>query len=85
MDQQVLRRLIRSKLNDGRLPVYGIPRVWVGRRADKCVGCDHAITMEQVAMAGIALGEGGGIPIILHVACFQVWEAERRSLRGRDA
>jgi hypothetical protein len=30
MEQETLRRLIRTKLADGRLPQNSIPRVWGG-------------------------------------------------------
>jgi hypothetical protein len=81
MDQQALRLLIRSKLQNGRLPLNSVPRVWGGRgNGEKCVACEATIAKEQLAMEGISLAAGGGIPIILHVECFQLWDHERREL-----
>jgi hypothetical protein len=35
MDDPAIRTLIRQKLQDGRLPLDGIPRWWVGPRKER--------------------------------------------------
>ena len=65
----LLRRLIQSKLADGRLPYNGIPRVWGGAgNGETCDACDEM-------MEGIGVGKKG---IQFHVSCFSVWEELRR-------
>ena len=83
MDDEALRALIVLKLQDGRLPRNGAPRVF-GRpgHGETCDACVASITKEQMAIEGIALAAGGGRPVQLHASCFQIWETERRKLPG---
>jgi hypothetical protein len=80
MRPNVIRRRIQEKLQDGRLPVNSISSVG-GRPGDgeKCDACDDAITKEQLTVEGISVEADGARPVILHVACFQLWESERRA------
>jgi hypothetical protein len=79
MDEPTLRRLIRSKLADGRLPVNSIPRFWGGAGAgEMCDACEEIITKDQFVMEGFAL-VGGRRPLQLHVGCFHLWDDERRA------
>ena len=83
MDTEALYSLIRQKLEDGRLPLNGVRRVWGGPgRGERCGACEMTIEKDQVALEGIPLAAGGGIPITLHVGCFQVWDTERRTLKS---
>ena len=76
MEQDPLRRLIREKLTDGRLPHNSIPRVWGGAgNNETCVACDTSIAKNQLLMEGI--GEGMKA-VQFHVRCFYYWDAERR-------
>jgi hypothetical protein len=91
MEREALRRLIRDKLEDGRLPYNSIPRVWGGPgNGEACDGCDAVIPKTEFVIEGISL-DGGGLllrpddlrrPLQLHVKCFQLWDAERRRRRG---
>ena len=72
----LLRRLIQSKLADGRLPYNGIPRVWGGAgNGETCDACDETITKKQLVMEGIGVGKKG---IQFHVSCFSVWDGLRQ-------
>jgi len=76
MKIEVLRLLIREKLEDGRLPHERISRVQ-SRPADgeKCDACESRITMAQFVVTGTILAGRGSIQ--LHVQCFQVWDDAR--------
>jgi hypothetical protein len=79
MDQETLRRLIRRKLQDGRLPRDGIRRVWSSPSdGETCDACDTVLAQDQLLMEGITL-DLGRRPVRMHVRCFQVWEHERRA------
>lgn len=78
MDQSALRLLIQSKLADGRLPQDSIPRVWGGAGNDEtCDACEERIGKAQFVMEGISTTGGQGIQF--HVACFHLWDEERRA------
>lgn len=78
MDTEAIRLLIRQKLQDGRLPVDHIPRVWGGPSAlEMCDACELPIEQDEFVMEGISLS-GGRKPLQLHVACFGIWDVERR-------
>jgi hypothetical protein len=79
MEAEALRLLIRSKLEDGRLPYNSMPRFWGGPGdGERCDACDTRITKEQLAMEGIASTHTDEKPIQFHVKCFYAWDAERR-------
>jgi len=78
MEAEALRLLIRSKLNDGRLPYNSMPRFWGGPGdGEHCDACDTRITKEQFVMEGIASTHTDEKPAQFHVKCFYVWDAER--------
>jgi hypothetical protein len=78
MDQHTLRRMIKEKLADGRLPHDSIPRVWGGPGAgETCDACGEIVTKAQLIMEGITLSDGRK-PVQFHVLCFQVWDTERK-------
>ena len=87
MEAEALRLLIRSKLNDGRLPYNSMPRFWGGPGdGEHCDACDTRITKEQFVMEGIASTHTDEKPVQFHVKCFYVWDAERlRVTPPRDA
>jgi hypothetical protein len=72
-----LRRLIQSKLADGRLPYNSIPRVWGGAgNGETCNACDEVITKKQLLMEGIGADKRG---FQFHVRCFSVWDELRQA------
>jgi hypothetical protein len=79
MDQEALRRLVRRKLQDGRLPHDRIQRIWSSPSdGETCDACDTVLTKDQLLMEGITL-DLGRRPLQLHVRCFQMWDHERRA------
>ena len=83
MEQNALRLLIQGKLADGRLPQNSIPRVWGGAgNGETCDACEELISKGQFVMEGVSVTGGRGIQF--HVACFHLWDEERR-VPGCDA
>ena len=86
MEAETLRLLIRSKLDDGRLPYNSMPRFWGGPGdGEVCDACEEPITKEQLVMEGIAStlsDRRDKKPVQFHVVCFHVWDAERRAPNG---
>jgi hypothetical protein len=77
---EAIRILIREKLRDGRLPYDSMPRFWGGPAdGEVCDACEKPITKQQLVMEGIASTLSDKKPIQFHVACFQIWDAERRA------
>jgi len=77
VDEQALRALISTKLQDGRLPKISAPRVWGGSgRGETCAACETTITSDELAVEGTPVAADGSISIILHVRCFHVWNRE---------
>jgi hypothetical protein len=73
VDEQALQALIRTKLQDGRLPKISAPRVWGGSGRDEpCAACETTITSDELA----AVAADGSISVILHVRCFHIWNRE---------
>jgi hypothetical protein len=82
MEAEALRLLIRSKLNDSRLPYDDIPRISGGAgNGERCDACDTSITKKQLLVEGIASTHTEPKPAQFHVKCFYVWDAERRTLK----
>ena len=78
---KALRALIRDKLLYGRLPNY-IPRFWGSPGEGRtCDACDRLIA-DQMLVQGIAWVGWDRRPLQMHVACFQIWEAERSALKS---
>ena len=75
MDVEALRLLIRSNLNDGRLPYDSMPRFWGGPGdGEQCDVCDTRITKEQLVMEGASVlsnKKPGSIlrPVLLRLGC----------------
>lgn len=80
MDAEALRLLIRSKLNDSRLPHNSIPTFLGGPgNRERCDACDTSITKQQLLIEGIDSTHTEQQPTHFHVKCFYVWDAERRA------
>jgi hypothetical protein len=78
IEQDNLRLMIQEKLADGRLPHDHIPRVWGGPgNGETCDGCGEIVGKAQLVMEGI---DARGCGVQFHVACFYVWDAERKVL-----
>jgi hypothetical protein len=78
LDLDTLRLLIRSKLDDGRLPKLKLKRVFGGPGKDEiCTACATRITKDQFVSEGICLPDAGPV-LTLQVQCFWLWETERR-------
>jgi len=81
MDQEALRFLIRLKIQNGRLPHDRIARVWSSPSdGEKCDACDTILSKEQLLMEGTTRASGRR-PCQFHIACFQIWDDERRAQR----
>jgi hypothetical protein len=81
MEAPAIRRLIRDKLKDGRLPcttVCGDSEAGPGN-GERCDACDALVSQPQLVMEGIASTPSDKKPIQFHVVCFQLWDAERRA------
>ena len=86
MESDIIRALIREKLNDGRLPLASAPRFWgVNGEGEVCDACDKPITKQQFMMEGLASKLTDKKPIQVHVRCFQIWDAERGGSEARTA
>jgi hypothetical protein len=80
MEIEAIRVVIRQKLQDGRLPLDSMPRLWGGPAdGEMCDACDMLITKEQLVMEGIASTLSDEKPVQFHVSCFHIWDHERRA------
>lgn len=79
MNHEALRLLIQRKIQDGRLPQDSITRAW-GSPSDgeMCDACGTVLSKDQLLMEGSTQGRRS---LQFHVACFQIWDAERRAVR----
>jgi hypothetical protein len=77
-NQESLRRLIRQKIQDGRLPRGRLPSAITGRPGDgsRCAACDEIIT-KSIVMILVPLTAGPSSRaeevVPLHGECFQIW------------
>ena len=56
-----------------------MPRFWGGPGDDeRCDACDALITKQQLVMEGISSTPSDQKPVQFHVACFHLWDHERR-------
>ena len=87
MDAQALLRLIRQKLQDGRLPRKSITSAEsYPSDGESCHVCDALIAKDQlVKEVTLASGRGARGAISFHVVCFQLWDVERRAPQPRTA
>ena len=84
MDTQALRILIRKKirkkLDDGSLPHGSASTVWWSPGdGETCDACGVTITKGQLLIDGAARVGRGDWSVQFHVACFEVWNEERRT------
>jgi hypothetical protein len=77
MNPPVLRLLIQEKLGAGRLPHNDIAQFWGGPGSGKtCDGRDETVTNTQMLMEA---QDATGRRVQFHVACFHLWDVERRA------
>jgi len=70
-----IRACIRLKLDAGLLPKAASGRVWAGPGAgETCSACDETITRQQTLYEWEV---DGGAKVIMHIACYDVWNKER--------
>lgn len=82
MELEVLRLLIRQKLQNGRLPDHNMPKVFGGPGdGEVCDGCGEPVVSGHVVTEGIASTWNDKKPVQFHVKCFHVWDTERRAPR----
>ena len=88
MESEALRLLIRTKLQRGMLPYDGIPRLWgIPSSGETCDACDVIIAPTELLLEGISVS-GDALtsllthyqsrPLRFHIACFCLWDLERR-------
>jgi hypothetical protein len=76
MDADVVRLLIRRRLQDGRLPHGRIGEVWFqAGNGQPCDCCGDVITPNHTKISGVSLDEWAAIQF--HADCFRIWEVER--------
>jgi hypothetical protein len=77
-DQEVLRRVIRRKLENRHLPHDGLRTVRsTPSDGETCDACDTVLTKDQLLMEAVPLGLGKRT-FRMHVRCFQIWDFEKR-------
>lgn len=78
MDVSAIRRLIRQKLQDGRLPHDRAVRFWARPgTGELCDACESPIVKDQMAVEGFASRIADMKALQVHGGCYQVWDAER--------
>ena len=83
MSDDVVRLLIRQRINDGRLPRHRVIELVYGSGVgQQCDACGGFIESDQRMTVRICAEDWRTIR--LHDDCFQIWDAER-SLGERDA
>jgi hypothetical protein len=81
MDEEVLRRVIRRKLESRHLPQDGIRTVGLTPSdGETCDACDTVLTSDQLLMEAVPLGLGTR-SIRMHIRCFQIWDLEKRTFK----
>lgn len=76
MDDDLVRQLIRHRLQDGRLPSDRVVQVWeMPGNGHACDGCGLPLARNQTSVCGIAARYS--MSIHFHADCFVIWECER--------
>ncbi len=84
MDADVVRQLIRRRLEDGRLPHGRMAEVRVQLGDGQlCDGCGAVITTKQTVMSGLAAEDWSWLQ--LHADCFDIWHTEAHLLNKHPA
>jgi hypothetical protein len=73
---EVLRRLIRQRIQDGRLPRHRVIELGFGSGVgQECDACGTAIESDQRMTVRISADDWRTLR--LHHSCFEIWNAER--------
>jgi hypothetical protein len=76
VDADVVRELIRRRLEDGRLPRGRMAEVRLQLGDGRlCDGCGAVIATKQTVMLGLDVEDWSEIRF--HDECFQIWDEER--------
>jgi hypothetical protein len=74
MDEEVLRRVIRRKLQRARLPHDGIRTVWsTPSDGETCDTCDTVLTRNQLLMEAVLLGAASACRISTSQLSLSSW------------
>ena len=78
MNDAAVRRVVRDKITDGRLPRDRIGTVSATYGADElCDACSASVQPEEVLYK---LARAGSDGFVFHAACFALWRDERNSM-----
>ena len=78
MDTEVVRRVIRQRLEEGRLPHGQMMELGSGQGIGQlCDGCGESITWRQRMTVRICRDDWRAVR--LHGDCFEIWETERQT------
>jgi hypothetical protein len=70
-----LRRRVRRRIEDGRLPDLVVDELYAGfGRNQACSACGNAITPQQVEYE--LADSRNENPIVLHLHCHKLWQVE---------
>ena len=74
MEPEFVRRTIREKLGDGRLPQKTLAKVWGGDgNGEMCLACDTPVESSEFVMKGAGADETA---VQFHVRCLYYWHSE---------
>jgi hypothetical protein len=83
MDADVARRVIRQRLEEGRLPHGQMMELGYGQGIGQlCDGCGESITWHQRMTVRICRADWRTVR--LHGDCFEIWDAERQARDERE-
>src|SRR4030095_32178 len=75
MDDAVVRRVVRAKIENGHLPGHPSGAVSASNGTEeRCDGCATPISSEEVL---IRMSSGGLGRFVFHPTCFAIWRDER--------
>jgi hypothetical protein len=78
MNDDTVRRLVREKITDGRLPRNSAGAVSATNgTGQNCDACSTPVSHEEVLYK---LGLAGFKQVRFHATCFAVWRDERRNM-----
>jgi len=73
-----VRRVVRDKISDGRLPRDRMGAVSASHGTDRlCDACSLSISPEEVVYKLLRMGSDG---FVFHATCFAVWRYEQNSM-----
>jgi len=73
-----VRRVVRDKISDGRLPRDRMGAVSASHGIDRlCDACSLSISPEEVVYKVLRMGSDG---FVFHATCFAIWRYEQHSM-----